>query len=798
MLYRARAMSRQAGAVTAPSLGVSPTSAAPTVERLRDALGMSSATDTARLPFVGDDATAGAEAELQASVQGSRDTVDLPLAIADSDFLANICRRDAVGDMAPRQVHALEGFLDANADQVWDNSWVRIPQRLLGPAATQVFAEDLRADKSDSSGRSRSDIHKFVVAQRGIDYARIPISYLLKLALADAVGSLPERPESVRRAGRRLLGHFLSDNTSPETCSFNVVSLAPEAGGGRALAREAARRFLLTQLLLAYANRRYELEATGQKAAACHAPTPPVRQRELNDLISDSFYRELFMNPCLSGWDRGEEKSAYMGLCHEVVSRSQLNGVKKLRDAGIILNNLVIMPSTSNLSLANNGVHISIGSKRLGRLVAESDRGFGAQDEKYFGDLAIKIMEHFLPLFVGTYSAAPYRLGFQAFHPETALGFLPHELDFTHLRMLWRRWKRKANLRALGITFTPCGPGWIDRTLSAVFRLRGDWVPDYRLLDYLVFLMSTHRSPSLNGVLGNSDQLKRDLASLGVFDARMSLYLLIKLREQAVMGFSGFEARQYSLFERFGEDMGAAVALQNLLSAFAYRSMASGRFSHADIPDDPELESERRQVVFDCAIGLPTFFVHQSTRNQLMTSVLAHTQGIRPSHRYPGYRRVKTDEYRCGLLRFIRAEAPDLVEMLGVGQVLDELEDRLRNPEGRASHRLLRGILAEVGARDPLKVEARTFNLAAERFYRGRLRRQQIDEALCLLEEELSPATARLWGLQWGDLGLSSNPESYLEAVREELLDDRLNTEEILRLIGLVLSVTVACEGGDA
>jgi hypothetical protein len=37
-------------------------------------------------------------------------------------------------------------------------------------------------------------------------------------------------------------------------------------------------------------------------------------------------------------------------------------------------------------------------------------------------------MEHFLPLFVGSYSAAPCRIGFRDFHPESALGFLPHEL----------------------------------------------------------------------------------------------------------------------------------------------------------------------------------------------------------------------------------------------------------------------------------------------------------------------------------------------------------------------------------
>ena len=791
-------MSRQAGAVSSSPAAATSVGILPTVERLRAALGMRHEHDVERLPFVAGDATAGAEAELQASVQGSRDTVDLPRAVASSDFLANILRRAAVGDTTPRQVHALERFLDANSDEVWDNSWVRFPRRLLGASAAEVFAHDLRADKSDSSGRLRGDADKFLVVERGIDYARMPISYLLKLALADAVAALPDRPEAIRRTGHRLLGHFLSDNTSPETCSFNVVSLASERGGGRALARESARRFLLTQLILAYANRRYELAATGQKAAACHAPTPPVRQRELNELISDSFYRELFMNPCLSGWDRGEEKSAYMGLCHEVLSRSQLNGVKKLRDAGIIQNNLVVMPSTSNLSLANNGVHVSIGSKRLTALAATA-ADFGARDEKHFGDLAIKLMEHFLPLFVGTYSAAPYRLGFQDFHPEIALGFLPHELDFTHLRMLWRRWKGKANLRALGLTFTPCGPGWIDRALSSALRLRGDWVPDFRLLDYLVFLLSTNTSPSLSGTLGNSDRLKRDLASLGVFDTRMSLYLLVKLREQAVMGFSGFEARQYSLFERFGEDMGRAVSLQNLLCAFAYREIAAGKFTHADIPDDPTLESERRQVVFDCAIGLPTFFVQEAGSNRFLKAVLSRTRGIRPSRRYPGYHRVITDEYRRALVRTLREEAPDLVEMLGAHELLDELDQRIDNPQARASHRLLHGILDEARARDPMQVEARTFNLAAERYYRNHLRRSQIEEALQLLREELSSGAARLWGVQWGDLGLVGNPDAYLAEVHDELLDDQLNTEEILRLISLILAVTAAEEeeGGD-
>jgi hypothetical protein len=129
------------------------------------------------------------------------------------------------------------------------------------------------------------------------------------------------------------------------------------------------------------------------------------------------------------------------------------------------------------------------------------------------------------------------------------------------------------------------------------------------------------------------------------------------------------------------------VGLQNLLCAFAYRCIAAGRFTHAHIPDDPTVESERRQVIFDCAIGLPTFFVHEATTNQFLKAVLAHTQEIRPSRRYPGYLRVGTDEYRRGLVSLLRQEAPDLVEMLGMGEVVDDLDHRLADPTARSSHR---------------------------------------------------------------------------------------------------------------
>ena len=247
------------------------------------------------------------------------------------------------------------------------------------------------------------------------------------------------------------------------------------SGNGQALASEAAKRFLLAQLLISYANSKLELEETGQMAQVYAAPHPAERQCELNDCISDSFYRELFMSPCLSGWDRGEAKRDYMALCHRTVSRSQLNAVGKLREAGVITRNLVVLPNTWNISLANNGIHFTLGSRMLGKAFASGETLFGAAQEKRVGDLVIKIFKHFLPLFVGSYSAAPYRLEFRDFHPEQALAFLPHQLDYTHLRMIWRLWKGKARIKLMGRPLCPHGPDLLDRMLAQGLDCVATW-----------------------------------------------------------------------------------------------------------------------------------------------------------------------------------------------------------------------------------------------------------------------------------------------------------------------------------
>jgi len=779
--------------------------APPAARRLREVmdLPLRGAALARALPFGPGDTTAGVENELQAAVQGPRRCVDLPRVIEQSNYYRNIRKRLASGELPARVLHDLERHLADNPRELWENSWVRVPAESLSPLARRVLERDLKADKADPQSPPRGDAQRFLVREQGRELHRLPISYLLKLALAEALGRQPQAPELIQATGRRLMDHFLSDNTSPETFSFAPVAL----GDGRAIARETAKRFLLTQLLTQFAAQAFGLAASGQTPLVYFAPSPPLRQKRLNDCVSDSFYRELFMSPCLSGWDRGEDKHRYMHLCHQVLSRSQLNAVAKLREAGIITRNLVVLPNLSNTCLANNGTHLSLGSRRLGALLADPASGFGPAHEKYFGDLVIKGVEHFLPLFVGAHSAAPTRLPFTYFHPERALAFLPHELDYTHLRMIWRRWRKKAGLKVLGRLITPFGPELLDNLLARVLGLGGDHVPDHRLIDYLACLLSTPQSPALDGTPGNQARLKQDLADLGVFDAKMALYLLYRQREVAVHGYAGFEGRHYSLFPSLMGDLAPAAALQNLVTALCWQYLAQGRLGHALIPDDPVLESERRQIFFGAAIGLPTFFVRRDSPNLFLRAIVERARRVRPSRRYPGYLRVHHLEYRRALLGLIREDAAPLVEALGAGPALADLERRLEEPEQySAAGRLTADICRSLGVGRPLAVEAETFNAAAEDHYRLDLKRRHLAEALdCLAADARrldaawsQPHQQRRQALNWA-LG-QRGAADLVERTRLDLLNERVGQRELLDLINLTiisLEMDLATAGQD-
>jgi hypothetical protein len=306
--------------------------------------------------------------------------------------------------------------------------------------------------------------------------------------------------------------------------------------------------------------------------------------------------------------------------------------------------------------------------------------------------------------------------------------------------------------------------------------------------------MSTPQSPALNGQVGNSDKLKKDLAELGVFDGQMSLYLLYKLREYGVMGFSGFEGRHYSQFDSLQEDLGRATDLQLLINALAYKYLATGALTHAEIPDDPTLESERRQIFFAAAIGNPTFFVRRDTANRFLQRIIEKTREVRPSRRYPGYLRVKVGEYRLALLHLLREDAADLIESLGLEETIADLEQRLIDPEHRSAvGKLTKGILCELNAGSPMRVTADDFNRGAERYYREGLCRRHMEEGIAILEQdlrELDRAAGEGGELERATLhalGEAGGAAVYLAGIKGALLDERLDAGNLRRLMNLIL-----------
>ena len=690
------------------------------------------------IPFTGDDATCGIENEFQTAVSGKSTDVDLPRYINESNYLKNLVKRIERGDLSTKSFNGLREYLDENEKCIWENSWVRFPKNTLSSFADSVFEHDLKHDKSNPLSPDRKDRESFIIRENGREFIRIPVSYLLKLALADSLDSRTYIHPLIRDTGIKFLDSFLNDNTSPEIVSFFPVKSSSGKRSAENIKNQTLKSYLLTQLLAIYSNKKFELSMNGQDVSIYFSPHPPVRQKKLNDLITDSFYRELFMSPCLSGWDRGEEKHSYMNLCHQVLSRSSLNSILKLKESGIVSGNRVYLKGISNISLANNGTHISIGSRKLSAIIKSGETSYTALHEKYYGDLAIKIFEHFIPLFSGTYSASPYRLSFHDFHPEKVLGFLSHELDFTHLRMLWSKWQNKADLKMLGNPVLPFGPEWFETYISKMFLFRGDYVKDFRMIDFPVSLLSTDESPLFNGRPGSDERLKKDLASMGVFDNKMSVYSLYRMRSNENNGFSGFEGRYYSLFESLNSDLGAAADMQTLITAAAWKYIITEKITHEHIPDTPEIESERRQVIFATSIGLPSFYIRKKTSSAFMQKIILRTGNVKNSGRYPGYLKVHTSDYMKALMDIIKSDSADLIESMNLEKTVTDLELRITHPdEHAAANRLTSGILKKAGVRNPLKLTADEYNLCAEEYYRGELREKHMEEAFSILIEEL-------------------------------------------------------------
>ena len=742
--------------------------------------------------FTGNDTTGGMEYELQVAVEGTNKNVDLPISIKQSSYFKNLIKRTERGDCPEQVVNDIESFLNEPGQLIWENSWVRLKTDCLSGHAARIAQHDFLADKSEPKGPLRADRHRFFTIHRGEKWLRLPISYILKLSLADCLGRENKIPADILVTGETLQKHFISDNTSPEILSLSIADKGTTSIGDCA-GRETARTYLFSQLLIQYGNSQFGLRRTGQRALLYFAPQAPMRQKRINDLVPDSFYRQLFMSPCLSGWDKGEEKHLYMELCHRTLSRSQLNTIGKLKEAGIITNNLIVQPNTSNTCLANNGTHVSLGSRLLYNYASDKNSGFTPQVEKYFGDLVIKIVEHFLPLLVTTFSAAPYRIDYVDFHPEKVLGFLPHELDYTHLRMLWRRWKKKADISICGNPLTPFGPYPLDRLISMVSGVKGDLVPDFRLIDYLVALLSTETSPCLNGIPGNQELLKRDLAEMGVFDKRMSIYLPYRLREYSSIGYSGFEGRFYSLFPSMLRDMSNAVDMQNLFTALAYQYILDGKVNHRDIPDSPSIESERRQIFFAAAIGIPTVFIDKETKNRFLLKILTKVENKRNSGRYKGYIRIKIKEYNFALLKLIKEDFPNLIEKMESEHCLDRLEQIVSDSNlGASFHFTSETIKTSSKRATPLSISAKQFNDKIEKYYRDQLRLEHIKEGLAVLKDDCRDPkllNGRHFEIIKRIIGTEIAPADLFCRLEQDILKESLQSEKLRKLILVCLII---------
>ncbi len=195
------------------------------------------------------------------------------------------------------------------------------------------------------------------------------------------------------------------------------------------------------------------------------------------------------------------------------------------------------------------------------------------------------------------------------------------------------------------------------------------------------------------------------------------------------------------------------------------------------------------------AIGIPTFFVLRTTRNRFLLKILKKTDRIRTSRRYPGYLRVYHQDYCKALLRLLREDGADLIEMFNFSPLLNDLQLRLEQPQKySAAGRLVRGIGGNQ-AGDPLKDEADEFNRAAEKYYREDLRRQHMRQAVGFLQEDLHQLEVGTERVDielrplLADLMQGKSATGFSRTAKQDLLDDQLGSQPLKRMLNLMLLV---------
>ena len=130
----------------------------------------------------------------------------------------------------------------------------------MGDLAKIIFQHDILADKANPSA-GKNGFEQIYFSKRRSGYIRVPMSYLFKFSLAEIVDPQRKVHPLIHQTGLNIMQYYLNDNTSPETSSFYIISLQSEKGMGRSVAKEMSMRFLLSQLLVMYANEKYTLRS---------------------------------------------------------------------------------------------------------------------------------------------------------------------------------------------------------------------------------------------------------------------------------------------------------------------------------------------------------------------------------------------------------------------------------------------------------------------------------------------------------------------------------------------------------
>jgi hypothetical protein len=239
--------------------------------------------------------------------------------------------------------------------------------------------------------------------------------------------------------------------------------------------------------------------------------------------------------------------------------------------------------------------------------------------------------------------------------------------------------------------------------------------------------------------------------------------------------------------------MAEAVDMQNLVTALACRYILEGKINHHDIPDQPSIESERRQIFFGKAIGIPTFYVRADTGNRFLKKILGDIPSQRNSKRYKGYVRIRHDEYNLALLRLLETDAADLIASQNLEPRMVSLRQRLTDDGSSTFAKIIAGVRDELpGKKSLFNFPAEVFNGAMERYYRTGLKARYLGEALdvfvddCQRLEKLGdPCLKQVMTAITTEVTASE----YITRNRQAILDESANPGQLQEMLRISLAI---------